>query len=120
MGKPYSMDLRQRIILAHDQGQTRREIAGRFEMSLSTVGRYIRLKRTVGSVAPGKFGGHKRYALADHEALIRGWIDECPHMTLQEIRSRLKEDQKVSVSLGATFNFLRYRGLPYKKNSACR
>lgn len=120
MGKPYSMDLRERVIWAHEQGQARGEIASRFEISLSTVGRYIRLKRTAGSVAPGKFGGHKGYALADYEALIRGWIDECSHMTLQEIRSRLKEEKKRSVSLGAVFNFLRYLELPYKKNAACR
>jgi putative transposase len=112
------MDLRERIIGAHEAGQTRPAIADRFGVNLSTVGRYIRIHRDKGTVACGKFGGHRPYALAGFEERLRSWIGACPHLTLHEIQTRLKEDEEATVSIGALFNFLRHLGLTYKKNIA--
>jgi transposase len=38
MGKPYSDDLRERVIAAIEAGHTREEVAELFNMALSTVG----------------------------------------------------------------------------------
>jgi transposase len=54
MGKPYSDDLRQRVIVAIEAGHTRAEVAELFNLALSTVGGFIRRKRDTGSVSPGK------------------------------------------------------------------
>ena len=117
MAKPYSMDLRERVMAAITSGQGRESVALRFEISLSSVGRYIKRFREKGALAPDKFGGHKRYALADEEERLRGWIAECPDMTLAEIKARLHE---IGIEVGQTAisNFLRHLGLRYKKNAA--
>jgi len=117
MAKPYSMDLRERVAAAIMAGQRREAVARRFEISLSSVGRYIRRFRETGTLAPDKFGGHKRYALADEEERLRDWIKERPDMTLAEIKDRLHESG-IEVGQTAISNFLRHLGLSYKKNAA--
>jgi 'Paired box' domain len=59
MGRPYSDDLRERVVAAIESGYTRKEVAELFNMALSTVGGFIRRKRETGSVGPDKFGGFK-------------------------------------------------------------
>ena len=71
MPKPYSDDLRARVVEEIEQGATREEAAERFGVSLSSVGRFLRLERETGSISPAKFGGYKRYALAAHEEWVR-------------------------------------------------
>jgi transposase len=119
MAKPYSMDLRERVMEAIRGGQTREAVARRFEISLSSVGRYIKRFREKGSLAPDKFGGHKRHALADEEERLRDWIKERPDMTLEEIQDRL-HDSGIEVGRTAIWNFLRHVRLTYKKKRCTR
>ena len=64
MGKPYADDLRLVVVRLIEEGHTRPEAAELCGISLSSVGRYLRRYRTVGSVSPDKFGGYKGYVLA--------------------------------------------------------
>ena len=51
--KPYSMDLREKIVSAVEQGDSSiRKVAKRFSVSKNTVQRLVTLKRTQGHVAP--------------------------------------------------------------------
>jgi transposase len=52
MGKPYSDDLRERVVAAIEAGHTREEVAKRYNIALSTVGGFIKRKRETGSVSP--------------------------------------------------------------------
>ena len=52
MGKPYSDDLRERVVAAIEAGHTRVKVAELYNMALSTVGGFIRRKRETGSVIP--------------------------------------------------------------------
>jgi transposase len=91
MAKPYSNDLRARVIEAIEEGATREETAERHHVSLSSVGRFLRLKREHGSVSPAKFGGYKPYALAAHEELVRQLLAEQPDITLAELKALPEE-----------------------------
>ena len=73
MGKPYSNDLRERVVAAIEAGHTRVKVAELYNMALSTVGGFIKRKRETGSVSPDKFGGHKTFALGPHTALRNLW-----------------------------------------------
>jgi transposase len=119
MPKPYSDDLRARVVAAIEVGATRPEAAEQHEISLSSVGRYLRRKRETGSVSPAQFGGYKGYALAAHEEQIREWVTEQPDITLAELAARLAK-QKIKVGLSAIARFLRHLRLTYKKKSARR
>ena len=70
MGKPYSDDLRERVVAAIEAGHTREEVAELYNMALSTVGGFIKRKRETGRVSPDKFGGYKTFALEPHTTLV--------------------------------------------------
>jgi transposase len=119
MPKPYSDDLRARVVEAIEQGATREEAAERFGVSLSSVGRFLRLERETGSISPAKFGGYKRYALAAHEERVRRLVAQQPDITLAELRARL-EKEKVVIGQTSIFRFLRHLRLTFKKKPARR
>ena len=48
--KAYSEDLRERVIRAVESGRPRDEVAVRFEVSLPTIERWVRLKRDTGGL----------------------------------------------------------------------
>ena len=119
MAKPYSTDLRERVIEAIEEGATREEAAERHHLSLSSVGRFLRLKRESGSVSPAKFGGYKPYTLAAHEELVRELLAEQPDITLAELKAILAK-RKVAVGQTSIFRFLRHLKLTFKKKPARR
>jgi transposase len=114
MARPYSDDLRERVVGAIEAGHTRAEVAELYSLALSTVGGFIKRKRETGSVSPDKFGGHKTFALAPYTDLVKELVAERPDSTLAELKARLAK-KKVQVSQSAIFRFLRYLNLPFKK-----
>jgi transposase len=114
MAKPYSDDLRERVVAAIETGYTREEVAELYNLALSTVGGFIKRKRETGRVSPAKFGGYKTFALAPHADLVKGLVAERPDSTLAELKSRLARHQ-VEVSQSAIFRFLCHLKLPFKK-----
>ena len=117
MGRPYADDLRRAAVRLIEDGHTREEAAQLCGVSLSSVGRYIRRFRSTGSVSPDKFGGYKRYALANHADRVKRWIAERPDITLSELRLWLAKE-KVRVSQSAVFRFVHHLGLTLKKSPA--
>src|SRR6202158_2659198 len=91
MAKPYSVDLRRRVVEAIDGGATIPDAAEQCGVSISSVVRFLRLHRDTGSVSAAKFGGYKEFALAAHEELVRSLIKEQPDITLAELETRLEE-----------------------------
>ena len=63
MGKPYSEDLRERIVGAVEAGHSRRAAARMFEVSASCAVKLVRRWRETGSVKPDKMGAPKRSKL---------------------------------------------------------
>jgi transposase len=116
MGKPYSNDLRERVVSAIEAGETREEAAESYGLSLSTVGRFIRRKRETGSICPDKFGGHKQYILTPHTNRVRELVAAQPDGTLLEYQAALAKE-KVTVSQTGIFRFLRHLNLTFKKKS---
>ena len=116
MGKPYSDDLRERVIAAIEAGHTREEVAELFNMALSTVGGFIKRKRETGSVSPDKFGGYKTFSLEPHTDLVKELVAEQPDSTLAELQARL-EKQKVKVSQSGISRFLHHIKLTFKKRA---
>jgi transposase len=119
MGKPYSDDLRERVVAAIEAGHTRVKVAELYNMALSTVGGIIKRKRETGSVSPDKFGGYKTFALEPHTDLVKELVAEQPDSTLAELQVRLAKE-KVKVSQSGISRFLRHINLTFKKKSYTR
>jgi transposase len=116
MGKPYSNDLRERVVAAIEAGHTRVEVAELYNMALSTVGGFIKRKRETGSVGPDKFGGYKTFALEHHTARVKELVAEQPDSTLAELQVRLAKEN-VNVSQSAISRFLHHINMTFKKKS---
>jgi transposase len=79
--KAYSLDLRERILRAVDQGKPRAEIAGLFGVSESTIKRYVRQRREKGHVLPKPIPGRPPTKRAPLEAQLEAQLEQQPDAT---------------------------------------
>lgn len=114
--KPYSQDLREKIVRALEAGGTQEEVADRFSVSLSFVEKLWRRWRTSGSCAALAHAGGRQRALREHEAAIREEVAAQPDVTLAELCERLAGAGAPSVSLMTMCAELRRLDLPRKKS----
>jgi putative transposase len=92
MGKPYSMDLRERVVAAVETGGLScHRAAAQFGVGVSTAIVWVRRLRETGSVAPGQMGGHKPKAISGEH---RAWLLErtkARDFTLRGLAAELAE-----------------------------
>ena len=119
MAKPYSMDLRERVVARVEAGETVRKVAVDFAVSVSAVVKWSQRYRETGSVAPAKFGGWRRPILEPHADFIRARLAEAPELALRSLQAELAENG-VKVSYGALWAFVHAQGLSFKTTAfAC-
>ena len=118
MGRPYSIDLRERVVSAvEEDGMSRRRAAGHFDVSVSAVVEWVRRFRETGSVEPGQMGGYKPVLLEAHRDFVHARFAEQPELTLRGLQQDLA-DRGLEVSYGAVWTFVHAEGLSFKKNRA--
>src|SRR5215216_3965740 len=100
--KPYSKDLRLRVLAAVDRGMPRIEIAQVFGVSVPTIRRYLRLRRETGDVEPKPVPGPPARAN--------------PDLTLAEHCELFEEEHGVWVSTATMSRAFERLGLPLKKS----
>lgn len=118
MAKPYSEDLRKRVVAAVDGGASRRQAASLFDVGISTVVHWVRRWRETGSVAAKPMGGDHRSRLTGERAWILERIEAVPDLTLEELRDELKQ-RGVSVGYGTVWRFFAREDITVKKNRSC-
>ena len=80
--KPYSEDLRRSIVRAVEVGGTSKSAAARlFDVSLSSVKRYLRIVERGETLAPRKGGGRPPKTNQTVEKLLKGDVKERPAAT---------------------------------------
>jgi transposase len=117
MGRAYSADLRVRVVDAIAAGASRRATARLFAVSVSSAIRWAHRWRETGSVAPRPLGGVSRSPLEAHDAWLLALIDSEPDLTLEEVRTRLRE-RGVATAASSVWRFFERRGISFKKNAA--
>src|ERR1700675_3407377 len=68
MPKPYSLDLRERVVRYVDEGHSRHAAAAHFRVSVSFVVNLVKAFRVRGSLAPKPSGGRRHAKLEPHRA----------------------------------------------------
>jgi transposase len=119
MTRPYSVDLRERVVRAVEAGLSRRAAARRFEVSISFVIKLVQRWRREGTVAPERYGGWKRPTLAAHAERVHELLRVEPDLTIAELRSRLAAEA-IHTSPAAISRFLAAEGLTRKKRPSTR
>lgn len=114
--KPYSRDLRQKIVRALQANDTQEEVADRFCVSLSFVEKLWRRWRTTGSWAALPHAGGRRRSLAKHTELITKEVAKQPDITLAELCERVIAAGAPQVSLALMCLELQRLDLPRKKS----
>jgi transposase len=118
--RPFSEDLRERIIAAKKSGQPSARVAERFAIGVRTVERYWERYREEGHCRKGKIGGHRRSRLEGHEQTVASWIEAQPSLSLEELSERCQKELAVKLTPCAIWHRLKAMGLAYKKSAARR
>ena len=115
MAKPYSMDLRERVIEAVEgDGLSCNQAAARFEVAVSTAIGWVNRYRQTGSVAPEQMGGRRPKKLVGE---YRDWLlQRCrkSDFTLRGLVAELAE-RGLSVDYRVVWAFIHDEKLSYKK-----
>lgn len=119
MSRPYSRDLRERVVGAVEGGLSRRQAAARFKVGISTVVRWVGRFRATGSVAARPMGGDHSSRLIGERGWLLARIAEANDLTLEEIRAELRA-RGIRVGYGTVWRFFAAEGISFKKNRARR
>jgi transposase len=115
--KPYSQDLREKIIRALEaQDDTQEEVASRFSVSASFVVKLWRRWRETGSAAALPHAGGRSRSLQASEPVIRRELARQPDLTLAELCETVSARGGASVSTKTMSLELRRLSLPRKKS----
>ena len=114
MGKPYSVDLRKRVVAAIEGGMSRNQAARQFGVAISTAIGWMQRVEQTGSVAPGQMGGHKPKAISGEHALWLSQRIRAGDFTLRGLVAELGE-RGLKVDYRSVWEFVHAEKLSFKK-----
>ena len=116
MARPYSVDLRERVVAAVERdGMSRHEAAAHFSVAVSTAVGWLARWRRTGSIAPGQMGGHKARKISGEH---RDWLIERCRARDFSLRGLVAElaERGLTVDYHSVWAFVPAEKLSYKKN----
>src|SRR5258708_15257290 len=116
MPKPYSVDLRARVIEDVETGVSRREAAERYGISPSVVVIWVQRFEETGSAAAKPSGGSIS-PLEQHAEFLLGLIANQPDLTLDEIVAAMRK-RRIAGSRSAVWRSFPPPHIPLQKNNA--
>lgn len=119
MPKPYSQDLRDRVIGAVDGGMSARASGRLFGVSESVAIKWAARWRRTGSACSKRMGGYKRSPLDGRADVLLALNAEQPDLTVDEFRAALR-DRGIRAGRGSVWRFFERHEISYKKNRARR
>jgi transposase len=114
MGKPYSVDLRRRVVAAIEAGMSRNQAARQFGVAISTAIGWMQRVEQTGSVAPGQMGGHKPKAISGEHAVWLSQRIRAGDFTLRGLVAELGE-RGLKVDYRSVWEFVHAEKLSFKK-----
>ena len=119
MARPYSLDLRQRVVAQVARGMTRQAVADLNGTVSSTVTKWCGRERQCGTPAAKPMGGHLPQKLLDDRDWLLARLAEKPDLTLHALLAELR-DRGTVVSCDTLWRFLRREDIMFKKNAVRR
>lgn len=119
--RPYSLDLREKIISTYEAGNTSiRQVAERFQVSKTTVQTLLKRKQTTGTLKPAPARGGKTSQLTGYEPELVEMVEQHQDYTLSEYCEYWQDKTGVRVSESTMCRFLQRQQLMLKKNVSQR
>ena len=118
--KPYSIDLRQKVLDAHLKNQTSiREIAEKFGVSDSFVRKLLKRHQETGGIEPKPHsGGASAKFTEEHYVLVESMIAENNNITLVVLCKQIEAKTGIRVSVPTMCRILQKLKLGKNKKSA--
>jgi transposase len=117
MGRPYSLDLRERSAVHVVGGGSLREAGRRFGVSASTAVRVAASQAARGTPAPGKQGRPPGTGkLAPYVGFLVEIVEAVPDITLKELAAALEAEHGAKVDRCSISRVLIKAGVTYKKS----
>ena len=114
--KPYSIDLREKIVNAYVRGDTSvRKVAAQFGVAKSYVQKLLKLQRTQGHLNPQKQGEKLKGKLDEYGSELAAMVQKHPDATLAEYCEYFGEQYNVWVCVSVMCCALQKRQLTRKK-----
>jgi transposase len=95
---PYSVDLRERIVKAVDEGQSTNQVATRYEIGERTVRRYLQRRKERGNLEADVSPGRPREIGKEQEAILLKQSERYPDATLAKHCEHWEKGKKVTLS----------------------
>ena len=115
MPKPYSLDLRERVVSYVEAGHSRRAAAAHFRVSPSFVINLMTAFRQRGAVTPKALGGWRHSKLDPHRVFILRRVAEKDDISMPELGRELHAASGVKVDPASLSRWLIRNGLSFKK-----
>ena len=119
MARPYSSDLRERVVGSVALGRSCRATAALFGVSVASVVKWSQRFRTTGSAGAYRMGGHRPRSLQGEREWLLGRLVAKPDLTLRALVSELAE-RGIATSYGAVWRFFAREGISFKKKPVRR
>ena len=117
MTRPYSLDLRDRVVAGVMAGESCRAVARRYQVSVASVVKWSQRFRATGSAAAKRMGGYRPLALAGERDWLLARIAARPDLTLRALVAELAE-RGIVVSYFAVWHFFEREDISFKKKPA--
>jgi transposase len=116
--RAYSLDLRQRVVRAYEQGQDSiAQLAARFGVGQTFVKKMLRQHREAGDLTPRPHGGGRRPSLSPKQRhLLRRKVEREQDISLAELQTYLRETVQVEAHVSTISRALSALDLPRKKS----
>lgn len=114
--KPYSVDLRERLLGAIDAGLSQAEASRLFGVGTSTITRWRQQRRDTGSLAPKPRPGRPPVIGPDQADPLRTQVARHPDATLAEHCTHWASRQGIGVSVATMSRAIRRLGITLKKS----
>jgi transposase len=116
MPRAYSLDLRERVVAAVISGQSCRDVARTYKISVASVVKWSQRFRATGSAAAKRMGGTKPRSLVAERDWLLARLAASPDLTLRALVMELGE-RGVVTSYGSVWRIVHDAAVSFKKNS---
>lgn len=115
--KPYSLDLRERIVDVVAQGMSKAEAARRFKVNRSTVYEYLRLSEQ-GDLKAKSPPGRPRTLTQEQVEALKQQVRENPDLSLQEHADLFEAEHEIKLGFSTVNLYFKRLGITRKKRAS--
>lgn len=117
MPKPFSVDVRERVVAAHREGKgTYAQLAELFKVGEASISRWLRLDRESGTLEPKPLPGREPKLDAKGRDVLRELVDADSDATLAELSQQVRERVGVKIVVSTVHKTLAKMGITRKKD----